>query len=59
MTGQQRDAGLPRGPCVPTRVHRLRYAWLAALGFLLLVVTAAVEHGRPALRPPSGAPSTS
>ncbi|HEX5642630.1 MAG TPA: phosphatase PAP2 family protein [Thermoleophilia bacterium] len=40
MTAPQRDAGLPRGPCVPVSVHRLRYAWLAAIGLLLLVVTA-------------------
>ena len=45
MTGQQRDAGIPRGPCVPTSVHRLRYAWLAALGFLLLSVTAVWSMG--------------
>lgn len=40
MTGRQRDADLHRGACIPVRVHRPRYAWLAAVGFLLLLVTA-------------------
>ena len=45
MAEQQQVAEVSPASCVSVREHRLRYAWQATLGFLLLVVTALLSMG--------------